>query len=140
MSLPTLFSIRQQGFGAWDDPGKVLDLWIQLCLDAVEPLYAGITEGLDHTKLLMYHAAHYLDLALTWKKKQVANNGQGQVGDVTSASAGEVSVSFGVIGVNPLDPGSFGLTRCGIILAALRKAQGSFVAGGNGAVPWRPRM
>lgn len=137
MAIPSLAEIRAQGFGAWDDPVKVKDAHIQICLNRVLPLYAGITNALDYHDLLMYHAGHYLELAMAWLAKQLKN--LGQVGDITSASAGEVSVSFGLVAVNPVDPGSYLLTNCGQALLPLRKANGPFTAGGNPAVPWRPR-
>lgn len=105
---------------------------IQQMRDRVVPQYAGVLKklqegngGTDYKELILLHICHAIALPL------IKAGLNGQVG-VTSASAGEVSVSYGALGGAIVVNSNFDLTEWGQELQRLRKAQGPFAAMGNG--------
>jgi hypothetical protein len=126
---PTLQEVQDEFSDAGLDPALVTQPKLDRQLRKAKPLYAGVlaSGGEDYEILLLLHVCHYIALPHI----QAGING----GDtsVTSASAGEVSVSYGEAQLDPKDPTTW--TTWGLQLwgpNGLRRAQGPFGGVGKG--------
>lgn len=129
MTEPTIAEIRASN-PEWANPAKPTDAQITFIVNSVRPLYAAATTAPDYYQLFLLHAAHGLYLFLK------GLDSGGAAGDITGASAGEVSASFG--GVNAVDKQSLLRSPYGELLYPLRKANGPFSGAGKG-VPFKFR-
>lgn len=125
MPLPSIQDVKNSAVpkGAWN----TLDTEIADAIDVAARLYAAMPDAPDYQTLVRLHAAHFIYMDQDYGQ----NDGNGPL---TSASAGEVSASFGGDEAAQLSDDLSG-SPMGRKLRQLRAAQGPFVAAGHGPAP-----
>ena len=128
MALPSVSEIRALDIAGggfpWATDPQILDV-----LERAKPLYAAMVSAADYQLIMRLHVAHVL-------ARYAAANGLegGQAGPVVSASAGGVSMTLGVIGV---EAGSLKTSTFGQELEPILRVNGLYLRGGQRRGWWR---